>query len=277
MARRRFVALLLLGTAVSIALVAGLGPATQPASSTAGEPGGHGARSGGPVVPPARARAAVDRLIGLGEPVRCGGGREPVVALTFDDGPGPLTARTLNVLRRHGARATFFLVARQIEAWPAYDWIPRRQRRRHAVGNHTFDHVALPGTTGKELARQIGGARDAIADASGGEVTLFRPPYGARDASVDTSVRDHGMLQILWSVDSMDSRGIPPEEIVANVAAGIRPGAIVLLHENRGTTLRALPEILDLIARRGYHAVTGPELLAIDPPTTAQLRAGTCP
>jgi peptidoglycan/xylan/chitin deacetylase (PgdA/CDA1 family) len=230
-----------------------------------------------PAVTRAAAAAAVQRFTDIGEPLRCGGGRKPVVALTFDDGPGPYTARTLRILRRHDARATFFLVARQIEDWPGLRDIPAREHRRHAVGNHSFDHVSLTGATQETLEHQVGDARDAIAEAAGGPVTLFRPPLGARDASVDASVEAHGMLQVLWSVDSLDSRGATTVEVLANVTESIRPGSIVLLHENRGTTLHALPDLLDLIALRGYRTVTIPELLAIDPPTRGQLRSGTCP
>jgi peptidoglycan/xylan/chitin deacetylase (PgdA/CDA1 family) len=219
----------------------------------------------------------VKRLIAFGEPVRCGGGREPLVALTFDDGPGPYTARTLRILRTHHARATFFLVSREIEDWPGLSHLPRRERKRHAVGNHTVDHVSLEGASGETLEHQVGDAQDAIAEAAGGAVTLFRPPLGARDAALDAAVREHGMLQILWSVDSLDSRGATGTEVLANVTEAIRPGSIVLLHENRGTTLKVLPDLLDLIALRGYRMVTVPQLLAIDPPTREQLRSGTCP
>ncbi len=107
-------------------------------------------------------------------------------------------------------------------------------------------------------------------------VRLFRPPYGAHDAAVDAEVRSHGMLQVLWSVDTEDSRGATADDIVATVRDEVRPGAIVLLHENRGTTRHALPRILDVLRRQHLRAVTVPELLAADPPSDAQLRSGSC-
>jgi peptidoglycan-N-acetylglucosamine deacetylase len=218
----------------------------------------------------------LQRLVRLGLPLRCGGGTERLVALTFDDGPGPYTRATLDILDAAGARATFFLAAKQIQAWPGLEDVPIRERALGAVGNHTWDHIYLPGADQATLDAQISRAQEAIARASGGAVRLFRPPFGAHDSVVDEYVRSRGMLQVLWSVDSMDSRGSTGPEVLANVLEGLHPGAIVLLHENRGTTLNVLPRMLRAIERRGYRAVSVPELLTADPPTMEQLRSGGC-
>src|SRR5713226_8822109 len=88
------------------------------------------------------------------------------------------------------------------------------------------------------------------------------------------------MLQVMWSADSQDSAGVNEEEFLSNVRAGLRPGAIILMHENRGTTLAGLEAILQDIRGLGLKTVTVPELLALDPPTPAQVRtdarAGEC-
>ena len=84
------------------------------------------------------------------------------------------------------------------------------------------------------------------------------------------------MLEILWSVDSADSRGATADEILATVEQDARPGSIVLLHENRGTTRNALPRLLDALRRKGIRTVTVPQLLALDPPTPHQLSTGSC-
>ena len=221
--------------------------------------------------------AAVARLIRAGHPVYCGGGAKPLVALTFDDGPGPYTRHTLQVLRRHGARGTFFLVAREVLGWPDLKDVPAKEAAQGAVGDHTFDHTSLTGATADELTHEIGDAQQVIEAATGGRrVRLFRPPFGAHDASSDAKVHELGMLEVLWSVDTADSRGATADEILASVRHDVRPGSIVLLHENRGTTRKALPDILDTLASRGLQPVTVPELLAADPPTPEQLRTGSC-
>ena len=93
----------------------------------------------------------------------------------------------------------------------------------------------------------------------------------------DAEVRREGMVEILWDVDSKDSQVSPPQDfhaISANVRRHVRPGSIVLMHENRGQTVRALRAILPFLRRRHLRAVTVPELLAADPPSPALLRAG---
>jgi peptidoglycan/xylan/chitin deacetylase (PgdA/CDA1 family) len=84
-----------------------------------------------------------------------------------------------------------------------------------------------------------------------------------------------GLLEVLWSVDSRDSLGANWAQIIQLVEAGLRPGAIVELHENRGQTIRALTTLLPYLHRRHLRSVSIPELLASDPPSLAQLRRGS--
>jgi peptidoglycan/xylan/chitin deacetylase (PgdA/CDA1 family) len=98
-------------------------------------------------------------------------------------------------------------------------------------------------------------------------VRLFRPPYGARNARVDRISRRLGMIEVLWSIDSGDSMGNNWRQIGREVLRNIRPGSVVLLHDNRGQTIRALRRlILPGIKKRGLIPVTVPELLMLDPP-----------
>lgn len=216
------------------------------------------------------------RLIDAGRPIRCGGGTEPLVALTFDDGPGVLTPRALDLLEERGMTATFFLAGKLLGE-PRFAGLPRAEARIGALGDHTWDHVSTVGLSAAELDHQIGDTRRAIEAAGRTDVVLFRPPLGQHDETVDAYVRSQGMVTVLWSIDTGDSMGARPDEIVAAVDKYLSPGDIVLLHDNRATTEDALPRILDLIEARGYTTVTVPQLLAQDPPTNAQLRQGTCP
>ena len=218
--------------------------------------------------------AAVERVAAGGKPVYCAGGRRGLVALTFDDGPGPHTRALLRELRRSGARATFFLVGGAIGERPAW---PRRQRERGAIGTHTMTHADLT-ALGPEAARaEIADGRTAALNAAGPPVDLFRPPYGRRDGAIDREVRRQGMAQILWDVNSTDSRRNPPAGFDKAVAARVlrlaRPGSIVLLHE-RAHTIRALRTIVPALRRRGLRTATVPELLAAGPPSAARLAGG---
>jgi peptidoglycan/xylan/chitin deacetylase (PgdA/CDA1 family) len=106
-------------------------------------------------------------------------------------------------------------------------------------------------------------------------VQLFRAPYGASDPRIARVAHEVGLLEVAWSIDTRDSEGAPWWLIAANVQRYVRGGSIVLMHENHGQTIRAL-KFLILPYLRAHHlvTVTVPELLALDPPTLAQLRAG---
>jgi peptidoglycan/xylan/chitin deacetylase (PgdA/CDA1 family) len=125
------------------------------------------------------------------------------------------------------------------------------------------------------MVQQIADAQTLIERAADQPVVLFRPPYEGHTPAIDREVAALGMLEVLWNVDSGDSLGANYAGIERNVIAGLRPGSIVLMHENRGQTIRALPTIFAALARDHLRAVTVPELVAEDPPSLAQLRAGS--
>jgi peptidoglycan/xylan/chitin deacetylase (PgdA/CDA1 family) len=217
--------------------------------------------------------AALQSFARLGLPVFCGGRRRPMVALTFDDGPGVYTRLALRILRRGHVDATFFLVGRNLARFPG---VAQSEARAHALGDHTWTHPSLPGLTPPAVAAELGSTQAAVSRAVHRRVALFRPPYGAQDAAVEAAARRLGMVDVLWSVDSRDSLGANWAAIAHNVKSGMRPGSIILMHENHGQTIRALKfVILPYLRRRHLQLVTVPQLLAQDPPSPRQLRAGS--
>lgn len=213
----------------------------------------------------------VRSLVSLGRPIYCAGSHGNEVALTFDDGPGPYTRLVLAKLRKHRAPATFFIVGRNI---PLVAGATAEERALGAVGDHTFTHPLLTALAPGEAEQEIVRTQAAVASSSGGPVFLFRPPYGARNPTIDGIVRAHGLLQILWTVDSADSLGANYAQIERNVIGGLRPGAIILMHENHGQTVRALLNIFAALKRKHLRAVSVPQLLTDDPPSVAQVLAG---
>ena len=222
---------------------------------------------------PSKEAAAVKRFVKLGYPLWCGGHKGRYVALTFDDGPGPYTSRyAFKILRQAKARATWFLVGRLISSYPS---IPKRELAFGPLGDHTWTHPYLPGLSFGQIAQEIASTQNAIEKASGRPVTLFRPPYGARDARIDAEAKSLGMLQVLWSIDSLDSQGADWNGITREVLNNVRTGSIVLFHENRGQTIRALKfNILPALRKRGFRTVTIPQMLVLNPPSVKQLRRG---
>ena len=241
--------------------------ATAPAGArSAGSTGPHPPHSWG-----SAESSEVRALVAMGRPIYCAGRRGREVALTFDDGPGPYTRLMLAKLHKHGVSATFFIVGRNIPLLPG---VTRSERAQGAVGDHTFTHPLLTSLSAAAAEQEIVSTQRALARASGGPVFLFRPPYGAHDATIDSIGRAHGLLQILWTVDSADSLGANYAQIERNVIGGLRPGAIILMHENHGQTIRAMLEIFGALQRKRLRAVSVPRLLTDDPPSAAQVRAG---
>jgi peptidoglycan/xylan/chitin deacetylase (PgdA/CDA1 family) len=233
----------------------------------------HGTGTGGTAAatvasgPPAEVR----RLISLGMPIYCAGRRGDEVALTFDDGPGPYTRLMLAKLHKHHLHATFFVVGRNIPLVPG---AIRAERAIGAVGDHTFTHPLLTELAPGEAEEQIVRTQKDLEAASGGPIFLFRPPYGGRNATVDRIAKSHNLLEILWSVDSEDSLGAYYAQSARNVTAGLKPGQIILMHENHGQTIRAMLAIFAALERRHLRTVSVPQLLSDDPPSAAQVRAG---
>lgn len=216
-------------------------------------------------------RAAVARYHRLGLPIYCGAGRGPYAALTFDDGPSEYTDQVIELLDGAGAQATFFVVGRAIAARP--DAV-RRAVRAGGVADHTWTHANLPSLGNRELRAELANTKRLIERTIGERVGLMRPPFGARNRRTDRLTRRLGMVPVMWDVDTRDSAGAGRDEIAANAQEGLRPGAILLLHDTYDRSLAALPRILAAARSRGIRLVSVSQLLALDPPSEAQVRAG---
>lgn len=151
----------------------------------------------------------------------------PVAALTFDDGPDPrYTPRLLDVLDRHGARATFFMIGRAAERCP--DVVEEVARRGHCVANHTYSHPSLPRLPGRERRAEIRRCGRAL-EPHGRH--LFRPPKGHQTPATRLDVLRCGFETVGWSVAAEDWLPREPEAIADRVLAQLAPGSIVLLHD----------------------------------------------
>ena len=189
------------------------------------------------------------------------GGR-PTVALTFDDGPNPrATPAVLDALARAGAPATFFVLGRHTDRWP--ELVRRAADEGHQLGNHGYAHRALHRRTPGYVRRDLALGAAAIERAAGVRPRLFRAPHGFRSPWVTPIARSLGQRTVGWSLGVWDTERPGPAEIARRVLAGVRPGAIVLLHDGDGydpggdrtQTALALPAIIDGLRGRGYELV----------------------
>jgi peptidoglycan/xylan/chitin deacetylase (PgdA/CDA1 family) len=186
----------------------------------------------------------------------------PLVALSFDDGPDPVhTPQVLDILARHQARATFFLIGANARRHP--ELVTRIRALGHEVGNHTD-------TNGRTVLMSMSRFRDSLLRAEAalalpeGEPKLFRPGGGWIRPDQLYLAREHGYTCVLGSAQAYDPRRPPVAYIRWAVAKNLRPGAIVVLHDaggDRSNTVAALPGILDAGRSRGLRFVTVSELM----------------
>jgi peptidoglycan/xylan/chitin deacetylase (PgdA/CDA1 family) len=219
----------------------------------------------------AKGDATIQRLARLGLPIYCAGTHGDEVAFTFDDGPGPYTYLAIKKLRQAHERATFFVVGRSMDNYPNH---LRAELTVAALGDHTYTHPELTALAPSQISSEIARTKQKIERDSQQPVYLFRPPYGAINSTVEQIAKGLNLLPILWTDDSADSLGANYAGIIHNAEQGLHPGWIILFHENRGQTIRALTTLLPELLRRHLRSVTLPELFATDPPSVAQVREG---
>ena len=186
-----------------------------------------------------------------------GGGRR--LALTFDDGPTPeATPRLLDVLGEAGVEATFFMLGRHVERWPA---IARRVHDEgHLVANHGFSHRRLHFAGPRTALADIGRGSEVIADATGTRPAHFRPPHGARSPFVTAAAASLGERTVGWTFAARDWECPGSAEIARRVADGACPGAIVLLHDGdpygtrrgRLQTVEAVARVIPQLRERSF-------------------------
>ena len=186
-----------------------------------------------------------------------GGAGEPVVYLTFDDGPHPTwTPQVLAVLARHGVTATFFVLGQNVTAFP--ELAVRLVDAGHDPENHTFDHASLDKVDRATFIAEVRDTDAAIHAAVGERVdpiACLRPPYGAFDEQTSVLAAELGKTLTLWNVDPQDWRRPGAEQIAEHLISHARPGAILLMHDGggeRSQTVEALETVLGELSARGY-------------------------
>lgn len=169
------------------------------------------------------------------------------VYLTFDDGPHPdITPWVLDVLRTHGAKATFFVVGSRVQRYP--EVMERLRSEGHAIGNHTMTHPDgwhTPVTAYMDEFRRC-------AELTG--ATLFRPPYGRITPAQYRNIAPHARV-VMWDVLSADfDSKCSPDRCVTNVMDNVRPGSIIVFHDSQKAWPRlekALPAVLNGLKEKG--------------------------
>lgn len=188
---------------------------------------------------------------------------EPVVALTFDAGSDRgFAAEILDTLAAHGIRASFGMTGKWAESNP--DLLQRIVEEGHALINHTYDHPHMETLSTAQRLWQLDRTEEIISGITGTSTKpYFRPPYGSYNNQVLVDVGAAGYrYSVMWTVDCLGWKGLPPSDVAARCENALRPGAILLMHVGAASTdYAALDDILAAIDEGGYRYATIPELL----------------
>ena len=183
----------------------------------------------------------------------------PVIALTFDDGPGIYTNQFLDLFEKYGVRVTFCtignLVSTQKEA------LARAVSLGNDVIGHSWDHKNLAKLSDDAVSKQITDTFNIIQEVTGTGLKLFRPPYGAVSDTMREASRELGFSMIYWTVDPEDWNTKDSNEVYNAVMNTVANGSIILSHEIYKSTLAAYQRLIPELLSHGYQFVTITELL----------------
>ena len=181
--------------------------------------------------------------------------KRPMVALTFDDGPGEHTEELLDCLTKNNAKATFFMLGSNAAAFP--DVVKELKDAGMELGNHTYDHLDLTTLDSESVTSQIKRTNDAISGAAGVPATVMRPPGGAYNESVQAAV---GMPVIMWSIDTKDWLTKSEDQTYQVTVDNVKDGSIVLMHDIHEWSVKAAIRVIPELVEQGYKLVTVSEL-----------------
>lgn len=193
-------------------------------------------------------------------PIYCVDTEEKKIAISFDAAWGDdKTMTILDTLDKYNVKSTFFLVEFWVKEYP--EDVKEIQKRGHEIGNHSATHPDLTGVGSEEIKKELKLTSDAIEKLTGQKTKLIRPPFGAYDNKVMTACEEEGYKVIQWSVDSLDWKDISTEQIVERVTRNIKPGDIILFHNNADHVAEYLPQVLEKLQSQGFEIVPVGELI----------------
>lgn len=183
------------------------------------------------------------------------------VALTFDDGPGPMTNDYLEALDKAGVRASFFVIGNRCREFASA--LDETARRGHDVAGHGWSHTPFTKLKTRELATELSQTSDVLPKI-GGRARMVRPPFGRMTPRSLLGSFRAGYASAMWSFDPLDWQAQNAADVVRAVdPKKLHGGDIVLLHEERRATLDALPEVIGRIKDAGFELVTVSELVPL--------------
>lgn len=193
--------------------------------------------------------------------------------ITVDDGPDPLTTpKLLDLLDAAQAKAGFFLIGDKAAQYP--ELVREIVRRGHLVGNHSQTHPAglFWSLRPTKMWAEVAGCQQTLTDILGVPPVWFRPPVGHHNVFLFPPLKVLGLTMIMWNCRGFDGVVKDAAFILKLIAKGLKPGAIVLLHDGTSTCVEVMQGTLHLLSERGLQAAL-PESLHLTSPTPSLVKS----
>lgn len=178
-----------------------------------------------------------------------------MVAITFDDGPGPYTKEIVKCLKKNESRATFFVLGQSVDSYKSS--VKAAYKIGCEIGNHSYSHSNLPSLSQGDIKSQMQKTDQKVKAITGKSTTVMRTPYGATSANVKNAV---GKPIILWSIDTLDWKTRNKSKTISAVMDNVKDGDVILMHDIHEPTKEAALTIIPRLRRQGYQLVTVSEL-----------------
>jgi polysaccharide deacetylase family sporulation protein PdaB len=195
-----------------------------------------------------------------------GSSDEKKIALTFDDGPDNVfTPQMLDILKENDVKATFFIMGKRAEDFPAV--FKRMVNEGHLIANHSWSHPNFMKLSNEKIKEELTKTNDLIKEYTEEDSNFFRSPYGSIDPERVKFIGEMGYKIIAWNVDSLDWKGLSAEEVSTNILENTTNGSIILQHsaggkgEDLSGSVKALAKIIDVLKKDGFMFVTVDKLL----------------
>lgn len=186
--------------------------------------------------------------------------KDKKIAISFDAAYGDeYTIEILDTLDKYKVKTTFFLVKFWVKNFP--NRVEEIHKRGHEIGNHSATHPNMSQLTPKQIAEELNSTGDEITKITKEKPVLFRPPFGDYNDTLIREAKENGYYTIQWDVDSIDWKELGTQSVVDRVTRNVKPGSIVLFHNNAKYVNEYLPLVLERLIDDGYEIVPISELI----------------
>jgi peptidoglycan-N-acetylglucosamine deacetylase len=186
---------------------------------------------------------------------------EPIVFLTFDDGPSEKTTPgILDILKKNQIQATFFCIGKKVEC--NKNLLLQIFNDGHAIGSHTYSHKwKYAFDSLQNVMKEISSCTNLILEMTGQKPVLFRPPYGVITPIIAAAIKRNNSISVGWTIRSFDTISKNRDKLIKKIVTRTKPGSIVLLHDSLEITLNILPELIKQLTIKGYKISKLPDYL----------------